>query len=40
MQIIGALTQRPLLERSHPVSAIVVHTTGDTDIAPCSGSRT
>jgi hypothetical protein len=32
MQVIGALTQRPLLERSHPSSAIVVHTTGDSDL--------
>jgi N-acetyl-anhydromuramyl-L-alanine amidase AmpD len=32
VQIIGALTRRALPERTHPISAIVVHTTGNTDL--------
>lgn len=32
VQIIGALTRRKLPQRTQPIAAVVVHTTGDTDI--------
>lgn len=32
VQIIGALTQRQLPKRTHPIEAVIVHTTGDTDL--------